>query len=338
MRGACLLAQEMVIVCLTEIEYVGVGIGSNTEFSISVNGQRPVSISTDVIHKSSRLFQKPVFMGLVASDKLELSVAIDVIEEDLAVDDKGQNTVSHNLQPVPGRQSLPVVTVGVFENRGLLGSGKAATFRFHFEAERWLPAPAGVRYVVGDERGWRLVRSAYQRTPKEFSLPHLLKVLVSRTYRGREYFVVQEGPEAGRRGSVALHNQVSRLSPAPMTREPSVGMIHHKRSRQLEVPGLDRFDVAWPPRNPFPVDATFHVEIPDFPHAPGRTYENRATFATSWFRIADSKVPDRYVHVGKRSAGCSTVTEVKRWDELYRFLINRRLDDRHVGTLTVVND
>lgn len=98
------------------------------------------------------------------------------------------------------------------------------------------------------------------------------------------------------------------------------------------------FEVAWPPKNRFPVGATFNVEIPDFPHEPGQRYQQWATFATSWFRIADPKVPDRYLHVGKRSAGCATVKKSKRWDELYRFLINRRLDDQNVATLTVTAD
>lgn len=332
------MAEQMVVVWLKEIEYAGEEIGSDTEFSIAVNGQEPVRVSIDVEHQSTRLFQKPVFMQLLSSGKEELSVAVTVVEEDMVVDDRSTIAISHKLEAVSGRRPLPAVTVSVTEDRGLLGKGPTATFHLRFEAERWLPGRPGVRYVVGDENGWLLVRSADRRTQGEFSLPHLLKVLVTRSVRGREYFVVQEGPEAGRRGSVALYNQVSRLSPAPQERVPAARMTYHKKSRRLDVPGLGTFEVAWPPRNPFPVGATFNVEIPDFPHAPGRTYENRSTFATSWFRIADPKVPDRYLHVGKRSAGCSTVTEVERWDELYRFLINRRLDDRHIGTLTVVND
>lgn len=332
------MAQVMVIVWLTGIEYAGEDIGSDTEFSISVNGQKTVVVSTDINHKTTRLYQKPIFMQLLSSDQAQLSVTVNATEEDVVVNDTGTKTISHRLQPVSGRQQLPILLVNVTEDRGLLGKGQSAIFHFHFEAERWLPGRPGERYVVADDNGWLLVRSADRRAPAEFSLPHLLRVLVTRTMQGREYFLVQEGPEAGRRGSIAMQNHVSRLSPAPMERTPPVRMIYHKKSRKLEIPGLGSFRVAWPPRNPFAVGANFNVEIPDFPHAPGRTYEKRATFATSWFRIADPKVPDRYLHVGKRSAGCSTVTEVSRWDEIYRFLINRRLDNRYVGTLTVVND
>ena len=130
------MAKEMVIVWLTGIEYAGEEVGSNTQFSISVNGHEPISISTDVKLQTTRLFQKPVFMQLLDSGKEEISVIATVIEEDLAVDDRGQSAINHKLQPVSGRQSLPVVTVNVTENRGLLGKGKTATFRLHFEAER----------------------------------------------------------------------------------------------------------------------------------------------------------------------------------------------------------
>lgn len=90
------------------------------------------------------------------------------------------------------------------------------------------------------------------------------------SYIGLTTCVVLEGPQAGRKGSVALRNGVSRLSPAASSRESAVGMVYHRKALHLEVPGLDSFAVAWPPRNPFPAGAVFDVELPDFPHAPGR--------------------------------------------------------------------
>lgn len=35
--------------------------------------------------------------------------------------------------------------------------------------------------------------------------------------------------------------------------------------------------MAWPPKNPFSVGTTFNVEIPDFPHEPGWSYEDRSS-------------------------------------------------------------
>lgn len=329
---------EMRIVWLKAIHYGGSNIGPNTEFTISVNDQGAASIKMDIKHGATRLFQKPVYMGLVNNSADDLSVLVKVVERDVAVPDVGQNIASFTLAATPGVQAVPTLVVNVVEDRGVLGRGATASFTFEFEAERWVPGLRGVRCLVGDDNGWLLVRSEDRQSQEQFGLPHLVRVRVTRLYQDREHFAVLEGPLAGRKGSVALRNDVSSLSPARRTRGEASKMIYHKQSLLLEVPGLGSFNVARPPLNPFPVGATFHVEIPDFPHAPGRAYEKKSSFATSWFRIADPKVPDRYLHVGKRSAGCSTVTDIDRWDELYRFLINCRLDDRNVGTLTVVND
>lgn len=141
----------------------------------------------------------------------------------------------------------------------------------------------------------------------------------------------------GRKGSAKLRNGVSSLSSARVTRSPSIELVYHTKSFKLDVPGLGTFAVAKPPRNSFPVGETFMLEIPDHPHRGGLRYTNRATFATSWFRIVDPKVPDRYLHTGKFSAGCSTVSDAWQWDGIYRFLINRRLDKQHVGKLRVVD-
>ena len=57
---------------------------------------------------------------------------------------------------------------------------------------------------------------------------------------------------------------------------------------------------------------------------------------TVWFRISHSG--ERYLHPGMVSAGCISVTETKRWMEIYNTLIKARKGDfMSVGTFEVID-
>ena len=54
-----------------------------------------------------------------------------------------------------------------------------------------------------------------------------------------------------------------------------------------------------------------------------------------WFRIGHSG--DRYVHTGTVSAGCLSMNEIKKWDNLcIKMLKTRKGDGVSVGTLKVI--
>ena len=70
------------------------------------------------------------------------------------------------------------------------------------------------------------------------------------------------------------------------------------------------------------------------PRSLGVSYEDRAKRAKTCFRLGHSG--DRYLHTGRISAGCVTVREIQRWDELYAHLIKARNGDGvSVGVLEV---
>ena len=75
------------------------------------------------------------------------------------------------------------------------------------------------------------------------------------------------------------------------------------------------------PGNPVPT-GTYDLEIPDEVHNLGTTYQGDSPFATTWFRVGHSG--DRYLHPGRISAGCVTVTDTKKWTDVYNYLIKRR--------------
>jgi hypothetical protein len=77
------------------------------------------------------------------------------------------------------------------------------------------------------------------------------------------------------------------------------------------------------------------LEIPDEVHNLGNAYISQSRVATTWFRVGHSG--DRFLHTGHVSLGCTTVTDVPKWTEIYNYLIRRRKGDlKSVGTIQVV--
>jgi len=88
------------------------------------------------------------------------------------------------------------------------------------------------------------------------------------------------------------------------------------------------------PKNPWK-KGLYDIEIPDHPHEGGLNYPE-AGRGTVWFRIGHSG--ERYLHPGIVSAGCISVTETKRWMEIYDTLIKARKGDfMSVGIFEVID-
>lgn len=63
-------------------------------------------------------------------------------------------------------------------------------------------------------------------------------------------------------------------------------------------------------------------------------------FCESWFPImAEGELfAQRYIHFGSKSEGCITVVRNNRihtWNDIYKVMINSRLDDHNIGTFLV---
>lgn len=172
-------------------------------------------------------------------------------------------------------------------------------------------------------------------------MPQYLKVAFSERRNSRDHFKIEEGVYKGKNASVSQKSGSSSwlCKPLPTYRGP-VSLTFKKGEEKLITPigtvtaTTDRSNPIHNGRHP--------VQLPAFPHDLGRSYVPRASKAMTWFYLGTGNaIPgrnDRYLHPGRISAGCVTVTELSKWDSLYAVLIISRMPGgSNAGTITVQN-
>lgn len=189
----------------------------------------------------------------------------------------------------------------------------------------------GTRYVPdADGTGWLVVKL---ESDKREALPQYLKVRVDNVDRGRDYFTVLEGAHQGKRASVSHLNGRSRLL-VNDAHQPPAKVKFDLSAKKLWYGNNGPIEAFTYPSNPVPL-GTHAIEIPDAPHGLGLDYARRGVkYATTWFRIGHAG--DRYLHPGRISAGCVTVNDLEKWDDLYKYLIKARASGTSVGSIQVV--
>lgn len=162
---------------------------------------------------------------------------------------------------------------------------------------------------------------------------------------GREYFTIVDGIYEGKKASVKELDSGSRFK--SVNYDDTGGVVTYSISKKELT-----FGTATPIKtymsSPLP-EGTYKLRLPDHPHAGGNNYTSLSKYATVWFKIEQTKdTLDRYLHVGRATAGCVTCGEEstangtdadrKRWTEVYNYLITRRpkKSRTYVGELTVV--
>jgi hypothetical protein len=190
-----------------------------------------------------------------------------------------------------------------------------------------------VRYVPDIEGGFIVALEESSRT--RIALPTALKVQVDRIADNRDYFTIAEGVLRGKTASIKhQENGESRLYSKNPHLEP-VQLEYSLSKKTVRLKNKSKtYQAIVDPENPL-LKGLYDLEIPDAPHRGGSAYPE-ARYGRTWFRIGHSG--DRYLHTGRVSAGCVTVQEQSRWDELYLSLIAARKGDHvSIGTLQVVD-
>lgn len=204
----------------------------------------------------------------------------------------------------------------------------------------------GIRYVTNaDGKGWLKVRHKTGSTYPP--LPQFLKVEVFDLEGGREHFKILEGRNKGKIASVIFKSPSSsylsdklRHKPGQMVRfqlTPDVENVQTSRGpiliRHAKISGaFGSFDAITMATDPIAM-GTHVLEIPYEVHPKASGYTGWSQFATTWFRVGHAG--NRFLHPGRLSLGCATVSDLSAWTRIYNALIAARSNDRSVGRISV---
>lgn len=191
-----------------------------------------------------------------------------------------------------------------------------------------------IRYVTNaDGKGWLIVRHANKSTYPP--LPQYLKVNHQKTELGRDHFVIMEGRNKGKFASVSIKaSNDSYLASGASPHTIAATVKFNITTGKLWYGNLGPINTKTMTGNPVPV-GKHNLEIPYEAHSLGTGYQALSKYAKTWFRIGHSG--DRFLHPGRISAGCVTVTDIAAWTRIYEYLIkSRKGDGKSVGTIEVI--
>ncbi len=183
-----------------------------------------------------------------------------------------------------------------------------------------------------DGKGWLIVKWADGTTIP--AVPQFLRVDYKKTENGRDFFTVVEGIHVGKDASVKrmIDGGSYLLDGDPA--ESKATLKFDRKKGEFWYGGTGPVAAKTDAANPMPL-GSFDIELPDEVHNLGAQYQVDSVFATTWFRVGHSG--DRFLHPGRVSAGCVTITDIRQWTSIYNYLIKRRLGDgKSVGTIEIV--
>lgn len=317
--------ERTVILTLKKIKYVGSSIGDDIQIEIEALNNF-TTIDRKMQRGSTADFNTEIGRIVTNKKSLVTPVTIRVIEKDLLFNDVGICKKNTNINFDAGDSQYDIYEIAVSESRGY-NTGKTARFEVTIEVRVFQGL---IRYVEEEKGGW--LNISPENKSEEVAIPKYLKLLLYGVDSKREYFTVLEGALQGAKASVILKNGISYLSSVNSHTE-AVHISYSLSKKILKFQGkeykaVDYPGVSWK-------KGLYDIEIPDHPHKGGRSYPD-SQFATVWFRIGHTG--DRYLHTGSRSAGCITLVEQKKWDQLCGILMRARKGDNvSVGVLEVVD-
>lgn len=311
---------------LSKIQYVGDSVGDDIRIEIKCL-DKFLSLTKKIKQGSEAQINKEIGVFYTSSLSFVLPANIKVIEEDLVFNDVNNKEIKLKINLSLDVPQLSVHKIEVQERRNFL-SNKKAIFAITLEAT----ASDAVLYATGGAKGgWVLAKR--EDTKELFSLPAYLEVRLQRQDAKRQYFKVLEGVLQGVTVSVKIESDGTSYLEKGEPHSAPERLTYSIANKILSL--RNKTYKATDDRNAPWQKGLYDIEIPDAPHEGGKYYPE-SKYATVWFRIGHSG--ERYLHTGKFSAGCLTIVETKRWDEIYAVLIKaRKGDGRSVGILEIID-
>ncbi|KKU67564.1 MAG: hypothetical protein UX89_C0014G0034 [Parcubacteria group bacterium GW2011_GWA2_47_16] len=316
---------------LSKIKYTGDSIGDDIRIEIDCLNHS-LDVNKTIKNESAVTVGLPVGQFFTDEPSLALPLAIKVIERDVAWNDVGTAEERFIIDVKKSGSQLLTSIIEVQETRPYK-TKKKAIFELTFEAS----VLDAVMYVSLEKGigGWTKALSE-STAEGEISLPAYLKVRLEKEKNNRQYFTILEGLRRGEKASVMMGSDGSSFL---QTENPHIAPMHFTYSLSTRMLRLkkQRYTTIDYKNDPDPWKKQLYtIAIPDSPHKGGEAYLDRAKLAKVWFKVSH---PDneRYLHTGERTAGCITLTEVERWDELCKVLLKaRRGDGESIGVVEIV--
>jgi hypothetical protein len=311
---------------LTKIKYSGKSIGDDIRVNIEILDK---SLQIDKRIKIGSTVELDKEIGSFPSDQNSFSVKtkITITEKDNLFNDVGNIGEAIKVDAKNAKPQRFVYTAELRENRFWKNWGKSiAKFEITIEAL----CLETIKYVPDVSNGWLKVKIV---DGEDVSLPAFLKVQSEYFESGREYFTILEGLYKDKKASVKLEDNKSWFL-TDIKLEPAVH-LKYSISQKILFIGNKKYKATDYTGSPWK-KGWYDIELPDHPHKDRVNYIEISSRFNTWFRIGHTG--ERYLHTGRASLGCITITEIEKWNEIYNKLIKARKGDFiSVGVLEVVD-
>jgi hypothetical protein len=311
---------------LSKIKYSGKSIGDDIRVNIEILDK---SLQIDKRIKVGSTVDLNKEIGSFPTDLTSFSAKAKIIitEKDALFNDTNNTEVTIKVDTKNIKQQKFVCIIELHENRFWKNWGKSIA---KFELTIKVLSLETTKYIPDFSNGWLKVKII---DGEYVSLPAFLKIQSDYFESGREYFTILEGPYKDKKASVKLEDNKSwfltdiKLGPA--------AHLKYSISQKTLFIGNKKYQAADYTGSPWK-KGWYDIELPDYPHEDPRDYINISSRFKTWFRIGHTG--ERYLHTGRASLGCITITEIEKWNEIYSELIKARKGDFiSVGVLEVVD-
>lgn len=315
---------------LSLIKYNGESIGDDIRAEIEVLGKflrvdKRIKVGTVAeVHREIGRFE-------TSQNFLKLNAKIVVIEKDLLFNDVGQANLEIKIDATNAHPQQFSREIEIKETRSIFGKiwgNKTAVFEIILEAK----VSDAIMCVPKTKDGWLKVE--LKKDKSIVNLPTFLQVKIEGVVGKREYFKILEGAYRGESATVKLLPDGSSQFTS-ITEYAPMAFAKYSISKKIfifegkEYSATDHPDTPWK-------KGIYDIEIPSCPKKLGERYLDRAKFAKVWFLIGHAG--ERFLHPGKVSLGCMTITDIKKWDSLCETLLKSRKGDfMSVGVVEVID-
>ena len=319
---------KLVQLTLSKIKYGGDSIGDDIRIEIDCFNHS-LDVNKTVKNGSTAPIDESIGQFFTDEPSLALPLAIKVIERDAVWSDVGTAEERFVVDTKKSGPQTFASAIEVQETRPYKIK-KKAIFELTFEA--LMKEAIGYVSLEKSDKGWT---SVLNTADEKISLPAYLKVRLERQKDGRQYFTILEGKRRGEKASVRFDDDGSSFL---QIENPHTGPVHFTYSLSTRILKLKtkRYTTIDYKDDPDPWKKQLYtIAIPDSPHKGGEAYLDRAKLAKVWFKVSH---PDdsRYLHPGAYTAGCITLTEIERWDELCNIVLKaRRGDGENIGAVEI---